>query len=125
MKRDELFPRIAPPPFGLAKLNARLDARPRPLRVILPVAATLAIAAAIALIFAGRSDAVDVAALARARGNPSEIGLGLAKLPGAAVTLAESQRATSALAEVQTADRRVSFYWVSSTSWDEAASAPP
>ncbi len=125
MKRDDLFPRIDPPPFGPAKLKARLDARPRPLRVILPVAAALAIAAAIALIFAGPRDAVDLAAHARARGNPSEIGLGLAKPRGAVVTLAESQGATSALVEVPTADPRVVFYWVSSTSWDEAASASP
>jgi hypothetical protein len=119
VKRDDVFDRVAPPAGGLAALRARLDRKASGARFVLAAAAAVAVVAAIALILAGRRDAVDVAALARDHGGPSAITLGLAGPPAAAVTLTDDQRATAALDAVPTSDSRVAFYWVSSTSWEQ------
>jgi hypothetical protein len=117
MKRDELFEKLEPPPGGLARLRARMDARPRRKRVVVPLAFAFAAAAIVLLVVVGRGRAADPLSAARQRGDAPEIALGLARMPGAAVTIDDEARATTALAEVPTQDPHVAFYWVSSTTW--------
>jgi hypothetical protein len=117
MRRDEIFERLEPPPGGLAALRARMDARPRRAHLLVPLA--LAVAAAVVLLVVGRGRTPDLVAAARQRGDAPEIELGLAPRPASPVAVEREDRATTALAEVQTADPRVVFYWVSSTTWKD------
>jgi hypothetical protein len=120
MRHDEIFEQLAPPPGGLAALRARLDARPRRARLLVPLALALTFAAAaVVLLVVGRGRTPDLVAAARQRGDAPEIALGLAPRPASPVAALREDRATTALAEVQTADPRVVFYWVSSTTWKD------
>jgi hypothetical protein len=117
MKREDLFEPIDPPPGGLAKLRERLTARPASMaRRLVPVGAALAIAAVVLLfVFWSRSTTPDLVAAARHRAGPEQVALGLAPASAGPVALTAEERATTGLAEVQTSNPSVAFYWVSST----------
>ena len=118
MKHEEIFERLDPPPGGLAALRARIEARPRLARRLAPLAFAAVLAAIALLFWARRRDPVDPLADARRYGDVGAVALGLAPIPSSAVAVADDARATTALAEVRTANARVSFYWVSSTAWE-------
>ncbi len=120
MRRDEIFERLDPPRGGLAALRARLGARRRRARVFVPVGfAAAAVAVVVVLVVFGREGTPDLVAAARLGGDASEIGLGLAPRPAFPVAVGREDRGTTALARVETADPRVVFYWVSSTTWKD------
>ncbi|HEY5148074.1 MAG TPA: hypothetical protein VII82_14970 [Polyangiaceae bacterium] len=118
MKRSEIWKRLEPPPGGLARLHARMNARPSVARRRATVALSFALAAAVLLLFfTSRRHAIDPVAAARQQGAAPAITLGLAPMPAGTVAIDGDDRATTALVEVRTSNPRVSFYWVSSTSW--------
>lgn len=119
MKHEDLFEQLEPPPGGMAKLRERMTARPSSMaRRLVPVAATLAIAAVVLLfLFRSRGTTPDLVAAARHRAGPEQVALGLAPSPGGSAALTDEERATTALAEVPTSNPKVAFYWVSSTAW--------
>lgn len=116
MKREDLFERLEPPAGGVATLRQRMNARPSSMaRRLVPLAATLAIAAALLLfVFWSRSRTPDLVAAARQRAGLEQVALGLAPSPGVVAAPTEEERASTALAEVPTSNRTVAFYWVSS-----------
>ena len=116
----QLSERLEPPPGGIAKLRERMTATARPssltARRLVPVAATLAIAAAVLVfVFWSRNKTPDLIAAARHRAEPEQVALGLAPASGGSAALTSEERATTALAEVHTTNPTVAFYWVSST----------
>lgn len=118
MKRSELWRRLEPPPGGLAGLHARMHARPSVARRRATLALSFALAAGVLFFLVmSRRRALDPVAAARRQGAASEIALGLAPMPANPVAIDAEARATTALVEVRTYDPKVSFYWVSSTSW--------
>lgn len=121
MKREDLFERLEPPPGGLAELRERMTARPRSMvRRLAPIAAPIAIAAAVLLfLFWPRSTTPDLVGAARLHAGPEEVALGLAPVSAGSAALTDDQRATTALAEVPSSNPKVAFYWVSSTTWTE------
>jgi hypothetical protein len=116
---DDLFPRLDPPPGGLAALRARIDARPHAPRRFAPFALAGAAVLLLLVYWVRRQREPDLIALARSLGDAPEVELGLAVMPAVPVAIAVDDRATTALAEVRTANPSVAFYWVSSTSWKE------
>jgi hypothetical protein len=117
MNHDDVFERLEPPPGGLATLRARLASRPSVLRRVAPPLAFAVAAVAIVVFLAGRRRASDPLAEARQKGDGAEVLLGLAPMPKVPVTVDAESRATTALAEVKTANPNVAFYWISSTDW--------
>lgn len=118
MKREDVFEQLAPPPGGLAGLRERMAERPPAMaraRLLVPLAATLAVAAAFSTWWSSNRPPELVAA-ARRRGGVDQVALGLGPARPAAIAGAEG---TSALAEVPSKDAAVSFYWVSSTEWKD------
>jgi hypothetical protein len=95
-----------------------MRARPTVARRRAAVALSFAIAAVVlSLLLMSRQGAIDLVAAARRQGAAPEIALGLAPMPANAVAIDGEDRATTAVVEVRTANPKVSFYWVSSTSW--------
>ena len=123
MKREDLFERLDPPPGGIAKLRERMNARPSSsflrVRPLFPLAAALAVAAVVLLVWSRRETTPDLVSAARHRAGLDQVALGLASAPGTSAVLTEEERATTALAEVPTSNRTVAFYWVSSTAGPE------
>jgi hypothetical protein len=119
VKHDDIFEPIDPPSGGLATLRARMEARPRVFRRVAPLAFAAAAVALVVLYFTRRESAPDLVTAARMLGGVPEIALGLAPMPGVPVAIAADDRATTALAEVRTANPSVAFYLVSSTTWKE------
>ena len=115
MKHDEIFERLEPPPGGLAELRARMRARPSFARRAAPFA--IAAALAVLILVAARRRTPDPFAEARQRADVGAVALGIARMPSS--TAVTDDPATTALAEVRTENPRVSFYWVSSTTWPE------
>jgi hypothetical protein len=109
MKHSDIFEKLDPPPGGLAKLRGRLEARARsPWRrgLWVPVVAAVAI-----LVFVRRGGGTrDVLSAARSFDGASEVGLGLAPLPDAPLTLADESQKTAAITRVPTSDPRVAMY---------------
>jgi hypothetical protein len=123
MKREDVFERLDPPPGGLAELRERMTARPSPSflrgRHLFPVAAALAVAAVVLLVWSRRDPTPDLVSAARERGGLEQVTLGLAPAPATSASVTDDERATTALTEVPTSNRTVAFYWVSSTTWTE------
>lgn len=116
MKHEEIFELRDPPPGGLAKLRARMDARPRHApRIAIGLAFALA---AIAIFLLTRRHEPTLLEAARTHVAPAEVELGLASPPAQRVVLAESERGSAVLVEVPTQDPNVSFYWASSNAWE-------
>ncbi|MDB4998819.1 MAG: hypothetical protein JWM74_6251 [Myxococcaceae bacterium] len=116
MKHDDLFEHLEPPHGGLAKLRERMTTEQPSwmARRLVPMAATLAIAAVV-LLFLWSRRTPDLVAAARQRGGPEQIALGLAPVMVGSAALTDEERATTALAQVPTSNKAVAFYWVSST----------
>lgn len=116
MKHDDVFGKIEPPPHGLALLRARIDSRDRVrnVRRLVPLAFAVAALVVLVVLASRRPDPVRAA---RHRADVAEVALGIAPMPAETVAIDEGDRATTALAEVRTENRDVSFYWVSSTKW--------
>ncbi len=112
MKREDLFDttRAACRRSRHAAPNA-MNARPSSMaRRLVPLAATLAIAAALLLfVFWSRSRTPDLVAAARQRAGLEQVALGLAPSPGVVAAPTEEERASTALAEVPTSNRTVAF----------------
>jgi hypothetical protein len=119
VKHDDVFERIDPPPGGLATLRARMEARPRVVRRVAPFALGAAAVALLFLYFTRHENAPDLVTAARMLGDAPEVALGLAPMPAVPAAIVVDDRATTALAEIRTANPSVAFYLVSSTSWKE------
>jgi hypothetical protein len=127
MKHDEIFERLEPPPGGLGRLRARLvreeEKKARARRVTSLGLGLVFAALSLVLFFTTRRTTTDPVASARLHAGGAEVALGLATLRGGGVVVVDREsRATTAIAEVQTTNPNVAFYWVSSTQWNERRS---
>ena len=109
MRQQDLFERLDPPPHGLTRLRARLEAR-GPRRVLL-YAVAFGVLAGIVAAWIARPRTPDLVARAHGRASLDDVGLGFARAPTGPVVDGEG----TALAEVKTTDPRVVFVWVAST----------
>lgn len=111
MRREDIFPRLNPPPGGLAKLRGRLEVRDGYPWARIGWLTAVAVAVGLILVL-GRRASFDVVAAARSLGGPSEVGLGLSPLPEAPLTLTDEAQRTSAVTRVPSSDPRVTMYLV-------------
>lgn len=120
MKQGDIFKRLEPPPNGLTRLRARIDAGDDrwfvPIARLAPLAFVAAAAVLVIIVVIRRNDPI---ANARRHVDVAEVGLGIAPMPSVTVALDDATRGTTALTEVRTSNPNVAFYWVSSTTWKQ------